>query len=195
MIEFVKGPLVEKTPTYVVIEAGGIGYFINISLHTYSQLPPEGSCRIFTHLSIKEDAHTLYGFAEEAERRLFRLLISVNGIGAGTARMLLSSLSPSETESAIINGQAGVLQAVKGIGTKTAQRIVIELKDKLVKGTPDSHPIFAVQNNTTKDEALSALVTLGFAKNTAEKALDQVIKRGGNGLTVESLIKAALQSM
>jgi holliday junction DNA helicase RuvA len=194
MIEYVKGALVEKTPTYVVIDTGGIAYYINISLNTYSKLAGSGQCKVFTHLSIKEDAHTLYGFAEEAERRLFRHLISVNGIGAGTARMLLSSLSPEETEHAIVQGNVGVLQGVKGIGGKTAQRIVIDLKDKLMKGSEGSQ-IFITNNNTVKEEALSALVTLGFAKNTAEKALDQVIKRGDTNLTVEKLIKIALQSI
>lgn len=195
MIEFIRGRLVEKNPTYLVIDVQGLGYFINISLHTYTKIGSSEECKVFTHLSIKEDAHTLYGFAEENERRLFRNLIGVSGVGAGTARMLLSSLSPEEAEHAILSNNIAVLQGVKGIGGKTAQRIVIDLKDKLMKGTEPGQ-IFIQPNNTYKEEALSALVTLGFAKNTAEKALDQIIKsKGDSVLTVEKLIKVALQSI
>ncbi len=196
MIEYIRGRLVEKTPTYVVVECNGVAYILHISLHTYEMLSSEEQCKILTHVSIKEDAHTLYGFAEEMERKLFRLLISVSGVGAGTARMILSSLSPAEVQQSIQNGNVAALQAVKGIGGKTAQRIIIDLKDKVLKASDGALQIFTNTNNTIKEEALSALVTLGFAKNTAEKALEQIIKsRGDSTLTVEKLIKQALQSI
>lgn len=194
MYEYISGKLVVKTATFIVIETGGIGYNINISLNTYASLKELDHCKIYTHLAIKEDAHTLYGFADETEKRLFRHLISVSGIGAGTARMILSSLSPPELQHCIVTGNAPVLQNVKGIGAKSAQRIIIDLKDKLTKETPGDF-LPAAKGNTSREEALSALVTLGFAKNAAEKSVDQVLKSGLASMSVEALIKSALNNL
>ncbi len=194
MYAYIDGKLVVKCPTYVIIEAGGIGYHLNISLHTYARLEGKERCILFTWLHVKEDAHTLYGFADEGERRLFLHLISVSGIGPGTGRMMLSSISPSEIEAAIIRGDVPIIQRIKGIGPKSAQRLILELQDKLKKdgpGTLISEPV----HTTAKDESLSALIMLGFARNVAEKALDQAIKHGGEGLSVEQLIKTALKSL
>ena len=194
MIAYIQGKLTFKCPTYVLLETGGIGYHIHISLNTYSQLPTDEHCKLYTHLHIKEDAHTLYGFAEEGEKRLFRHLISVSGIGPNTGRMILSSISPADIHQAIIKGDVPLIQRIKGIGPKSAQRLILELKDKLKKDGPDS--LFsAPANNTAKDEALSALVTLGFAKNIAEKALDNAIGSESTALSVEQLIKIALKSI
>jgi holliday junction DNA helicase RuvA len=194
MIDYIKGTLVKKSPTGVVIDCNGVGYYINISVFTYSQLGQADPCKVFTHLSIKEDAHTLYGFADEEERRLFRNLISVSGVGASTARMMLSSLSPSDIQHAIINGNVSVLQSIKGIGAKSAQRIIIDLKDKLLKSDNLSQVPLSL-NNTIKEEALSALLTLGFAKSGVEKVLEQVIKNNGINLPVEQMVKMALKSL
>jgi holliday junction DNA helicase RuvA len=194
MIDYIKGTLVKKSPTGVVIDCNGVGYYINISVFTYSQLGQVDPCKVFTHLSIKEDAHTLYGFADEEERRLFRNLISVSGVGASTARMMLSSLSPSDIQHAIINGNVSVLQSIKGIGAKSAQRIIIDLKDKLLKSDNLSQVPLSL-NNTIKEEALSALLTLGFAKSGVEKVLEQVIKNNGINLPVEQMVKMALKSL
>ena len=194
MYAYINGKLVYKCPTYVVIDAGGVGYHINISLNTYSSLPDNESCKLFTWLHVKEDAHTLYGFHDEGERRLFLHLISVAGIGANTARMMLSSITPTEIQAAIVKGDVPLIQRIKGIGPKSAQRIVLELQDKLRKDGPDTL-ISVPVNHTAKDEALSALVMLGFAKNVAEKALDQAIRSSNENLTVEQLIKIALKSL
>jgi len=194
MIEFLNGKLVEKTPTYIVIECHGLGYFVNISLHTYSRIEELENCKVFTHLSIKEDAHTLYGFSEIEERKLFRDLISVSGIGANTARMMLSSLSPAEIQQAIVQGNHVLLQSIKGIGNKTAQRVVIDLKDKLTK--KDGATLLNLpSNNKMKDEALSALLTLGFPRNTIEKTLELITKQAGEIQNIEQLIKLALKNM
>lgn len=194
MYDYITGKIISKTATYIVLDCNGIGYQIHISLHTYGKVNQGEQCKIFTHLSIKEDAHTLFGFADEEERRIFRHLISVSGVGASTARMMLSSLSPGDVENAIVTGNAPVLQNIKGIGAKSAQRIIIDLKDKLAKGEP-GHKIISSPHNTNREEALSALVTLGFAKNAAEKSIDHVIKNKGTGLGVEDLIKSALGSL
>ena len=194
MYDYIIGKIISKTATHIVLDCAGIGYHINISLHTYSEIKEGTQCKIYTHLAIKEDAHTLYGFADEDERRMFRHLISVSGVGASTARMMLSSLSPAEVEQAIVTGNAPVLQNIKGIGTKSAQRIIIDLKDKLGKGE-SAHKIISASHNTNRDEALSALVTLGFAKNTAEKSLDHAIRAKGTNLSVEDLIKSALGNL
>ena len=194
MYAYIDGKLVFKCPTYVVIEAAGVGYHINISLNTYSKLPAEERCRLYTWLHVKEDAHTLYGFIDEGERRLFLHLISVSGIGPGTGRMILSSITPEEIQTAIVKGDLPLIQRIKGIGPKSAQRIILELQDKLKKEGLDSLTSLP-QNNTAKDEALSALVMLGFVKNQAEKALDNVLKLQGGTLTVEQLIKSALKSL
>ncbi|RYY22928.1 MAG: Holliday junction branch migration protein RuvA [Sphingobacteriaceae bacterium] len=195
MYDYISGKLAFKCPAYVVIDAGGVGFHINISLHTFSQLSVnENNCKLFTWLHVKEDAHTLYGFAEEGERRLFLHLISVSGIGANTGRMILSSITPPEIQQAIIKGDVPLIQRIKGIGPKSAQRIVLELQDKLKKEGPDSL-ITVPANHTVKEEALSALVMLGFAKIAAEKVIDQIVKKDEENLTVEKLIKIALKNL
>lgn len=194
MYDYISGKVISKTATQIVLDCGGIGYAINISLNTFSKIKEGAQCKVFVHQSIKEDAHTLYGFAEEEERRLFRNLITVSGIGASTARMMLSSLSPGEIEQAIVTGNAPVLQNIKGIGAKSAQRIIIDLKDKIRKSS-DSVVAFSLPGNTMRDEALSALVTLGFAKNAAEKSVDSAIRTKGTNMSVEELIKSALANL
>lgn len=194
MYAYIDGKLTFKGPTYVVIEAGGVGYHIHISLNTYALLPATERCKLYTWLHVKEDGHTLYGFFEEGERRLFLHLISVSGIGPNTGRMILSSITPSEIQAAIVKGDVPLIQRIKGIGPKSAQRMILELQDKLKKEGPDSLISIPV-NNTAKDEALSALVMLGFNKNTAEKTLDAAIKGSEENLSVERLIKIALKSL
>lgn len=194
MYEYIDGKLTFKCPAYVVIETGGIGYHIHISLNTYSALKDQERCKLYTWLVVKEDSHTLYGFADEGERRLFLHLISVNGIGPNTGRMMLSSISPIEIEQAIIQADVKQIQRIKGIGPKSAQRLIIELQDKLKKDGPGTL-ISMPQNNTSKDEALSALVMLGFVKNTAEKAVDAAVKSSTETLTVEAIIKIALKTL
>ncbi len=194
MYAYIDGKLTFKCPTYVVIEAGGVGYQINISLNTYSALPNTERCKVYTWLHVKEDAHTLYGFADEGERRLFLHLISVSGIGPTTCRMMLSSITPVEIQNAIIKADVALIQQIKGIGAKSAQRIILELQDKLKKEGPDSL-ISMPQQNTTRDEALSALIMLGFGKQVAEKAVDNAIKNAGEELTVEQMIKVALKNL
>jgi Holliday junction DNA helicase RuvA len=193
MFEYIKGDLIDLTPTSVVVDNNGVGYFINISLNTYSQLTDERSAKILLHQIIREDAHILFGFVDASEREIFRHLISVSGVGASTARVMLSSLTPQEIQTAIISESAKTLQAVKGIGAKSAQRIIIELKDKIGKLT-DVSEISFVQDNTTKDEALSALVMLGFTKNSVVKVIDKIIKTNPT-VGVEELIKLALKQL
>jgi Holliday junction DNA helicase RuvA len=194
MYAYIDGKLVFKSAAYVVIDAGGVGYHINISLNTYSKIGTVERCKLFTWLHVKEDAHTLYGFADEGERRLFLHLISISGIGPNTGRMMLSSITPEEIQNAIISGNVSLIQRIKGIGPKSAQRLILELQDKLKKEGPDTLGT-VILNKTAKDEALSALVMLGFVKNAAEKVLDQEIGKSSNELTVEQLIKAALKSL
>jgi len=194
MYAYIDGKLTFKNPAYVVVEAGGIGYHINISLHTYSALGDAERCKLYTWLHVKEDAHTLYGFADEGERRLFLHLISVSGIGPNTGRMILSSITPVEIQTAIVKADLPLIQRIKGLGAKTAQRLVLELQDKLKKEGVDSL-ISMPQHNTVKDEALSALVMLGFAKQTAEKTIDQILKVTEGTLSVEQLIKQALKTL
>lgn len=194
MYAYIDGKLTFKSAAYVVIEAGGVGYHINISLSTYSKLPDGERCRLFTWLHVKEDAHTLYGFADEGERKLFLHLISVSGIGPNTGRMILSSISPEEIQEAIVKGNIAQIQRVKGIGPKSAQRLVLELQDKLRKEGPGSLISISV-DKTAKDEALSALVMLGFARNAAEKVLETEMNKTNEALTVEQLIKYALKSL
>jgi len=193
MISHLKGKLVEKNPTDVVIECNGVGYFLNISLNTYSQITNEENLHLFTHLQIKEDAHTLFGFVTKAEREIFRLLISVSGIGASTARTLLSSLTPQQVQEAIVGEDVALIQSIKGIGAKTAQRVIIELKDKIVK-TYHLDEVSTIRNNTSKDEALSALEVLGFAKKQAEKEVDKIVRMQPEA-TVEEIIKQALKNL
>ncbi|MCX2742118.1 Holliday junction branch migration protein RuvA [Pontibacter anaerobius] len=195
MIAYIDGKLTHKDPTYVIIEANGIGYQIKISLSTYSSLPTGERCKLHTYLHIKEDAHTLYGFTTVAEKEAFLHLISISGVGPNTGLMILSSLSVEEIQQAIVREDVRTIQHVKGIGAKTAQRIILELKDKMKKEVLlTDAPVSAVAYNTNRAEALSALVTLGFAKNVAEKTLDAIIKREGGNLSVEELIKFALKS-
>lgn len=194
MFAYIDGKLTFKCPAYIVVEAGGVGYHINISLNTYSAIGNVERCKIYTWLQVKEDSHTLYGFAEEGERRLFLHLISVSGIGAATCRMMLSSITPAEIQNAIINADVALIQQIKGIGAKSAQRIVLELQDKLKKEGPDSL-ISMPQHNTIKDEALSALIMLGFGKQVAEKAIDNAVKKADQDLTVEQMIKLALKNL
>ena len=192
MYEFIKGKLIEKNPTYVVIDANGIGYILHISIHTYTKLKEGENCCLYTHFVVREDAQILYGFAEAEERELFRQLISVSGVGPNTARMILSSSSPLEVANAIGKGDAPFLQGIKGIGAKTAQRIIVDLKGKLSK---DLIPFQKVESgyNTKKEEALSGLVILGFSKILAEKALNKIIEKEGATLPVEELIRHALK--
>ena len=194
MFDYIDGKLTFKCPAYIVVEAGGIGYHVNISLNTYSLLANTERCKVYVWLHVKEDAHTLYGFADEGERRLFLHLISVSGIGPNTGRMMLSSITPNEIQSAIVNADLTLIQRIKGIGAKSAQRLVLELQDKLKKEGTGSL-ISAPLNNTIREESLSALMMLGFAKAPAEKAIDQAVKAGGSELTVEQMIKMALKSL
>ena len=174
MITQISGRLIEKTPTYVVIECNGIGYMINISLQTFSLINDE-ACKLYTHLSVKEDSHTLYGFFNQNERHLFRNLISVSGVGPSTAQVILSTYSAEEIISFISSADVAAIQHVKGIGAKTAQRIIIDLKDKVAKGLPTSDILFQ-KDNTIKQESLSALLALGFAKKGAEQKIEKVLK-------------------
>lgn len=193
MIAHIQGRLVEKTPTDVVIECNGVGYHINISLHTFSLIPDGENLKLFTFLQVREDAHTLYGFIEKQERELFKLLISVSGVGANTARTMLSSLLPTQIIQAIASNDVGTIQGVKGIGAKTAQRVILDLKDKVLK-VYDLEDVSVVQNNTNKDEALSALEVLGFNRKAAEKVIDKIVKDAPNA-SVEQLIKQALKNL
>ena len=194
MYAYIDGKLVFKSAAYVVIDAGGVGYHINISLNTYAQIENIERCKLFTWLHVKEDAHTLYGFADEGERRLFLHLISIPGIGPNTGRMMLSSITPIEIQNAIIGGNVSLIQRIKGIGPKSAQRIILELQDKLKKEGPETLST-APLNKTAAEEALSALVTLGFNRNIAEKVLEKEIGKAGNDLNVEQLIKLALKNL
>jgi len=192
MYSFIEGKIIEKNPAFAIVEAGGIGYMLNISLNTFSQIKDKDQYRILTHLVVREDALTLFGFATEGERELFRSLISVSGIGANTARIILSSLSSLEIIEAITTNNVTVLQSIKGIGAKSAQRIIVDLKDKVGKDKNISE-IFETSHNTLKDEALSGLLILGFTKSTAVKALDKILKTKSSPTSVEELIKDALK--
>jgi holliday junction DNA helicase RuvA len=193
MIEYIKGSIIQLNPAFVVLETGGIGYFLNISVNTFSKLEKKNDCKILVHELIREDTHQLFGFADQEEREIFRHLISVSGVGAGTARMVLSSLSPGEIEHAISSADVNVLKGVKGIGLKTAQRIIVDLKDKLGK-TIANNEIFSLSDNTKREEALSALVMLGFAKSAVTKVLEKIVREEKN-LTVEDLIRKALKNL
>jgi holliday junction DNA helicase RuvA len=193
MINYIKGTITEINPTSLTIETGGIGFFVNISVNTFTRLEIKTEYKILVHEVIREDAHQLFGFADKEERDIFRLLISVTGVGANTARMMLSSLSPLEVERAIVESNVNILKSVKGIGLKTAQRIIVDLKDKLGKLTGTGE-IFTFEDNTKHEEALSALVMLGFAKSAASKVLDKIFREEKN-LTVEDLIKRALKNL
>jgi holliday junction DNA helicase RuvA len=199
MIAYIDGKLTYKDPAYVIIDVNGVGYEMKISLQTYSALQDGNErCKLFTYLSIKEDSHTLFGFKEIDEKMLFMDLLSVSGIGPSTALVMLSSLSSGEIRHALMNEDVKTIQSIKGIGAKTAQRAIIELKDKLRKenmlgGGSTATTIFGVSNAKVKNEALAALVTLGIPKNVAEKSLEAILKKEGDDVTVEQLIKLALR--
>jgi Holliday junction DNA helicase RuvA len=193
MIAHLQGKLVEKTPTQVIIDCGGVGYHVNISLHTYSLLPNTDFIKLFTHLQIKEDAHTLFGFMEKSEREIFKLLLSVSGIGASIARTMLSSLDPKQITNAIASGDVITIQSIKGIGSKTAQRVILDLKEKVLK-LYDLDEVSMSQSNTNRDEALSALEVLGFVRKTSEKLVEKIVKEDPEA-SVETIIKKALKSL
>ena len=193
MITHLKGRLVEKNPTDVVIDCNGIGYLVHISLHTYAQIPDQESVSLHTYLQVKEDAHHLFGFSTKMERELFKLLLSVSGVGASTARTMLSSLSPDQIKEAIANADVPLIQSVKGIGAKTAQRVILDLKDKVIK-VYGIEEVSAKTGNTNKEEALSALDVLGFNKKQAEKVVQKIVSQDLNA-PVEQIIKEALKNL
>jgi len=193
MIAYIQGKLAEKTPTEVVIDCNGVGYHINISLHTYSLLPNTDFIKLFTYLQIKEDSHTLFGFVEKSEREIFKMLLSVSGIGASIARTMLSSLEPKQIIQALATADVGTIQSIKGIGSKTAQRAILDLKDKVLK-LYDLDEVSMFQNNTNRDEALSALEVLGFVRKASEKIVDKIVKEDPTA-SVESIIKQALKNL
>jgi Holliday junction DNA helicase RuvA len=197
MIDYLSGKLVYKDPTYVIIDVNGIGYHVKISLQTYTEIKDEEQIKLLTFLHIKEDAHTLFGFKKEDEKRLFLLLLSINGVGPSTGLMILSSLSSLEIEQAILAGDVATIQHVKGIGAKTAQRIILELKDKVGKGGTDASSTslgFLKSSNKIREEALQALITLGFSKAAAEKNIAAVLKKTTGEISLEDLIKASLKT-
>ncbi|MGC1204225.1 MAG: Holliday junction branch migration protein RuvA [Flavobacteriaceae bacterium] len=193
MITHIQGKLTEKNPTHVVIDCNGVGYMLNISLHTYSQIPDNEQLKLYTHLQVKEDSHTLFGFSSLAEREIFRLLISVSGIGASIARTMLSSLSPKQVREGIAMGDVVLIQSIKGIGAKTAQRVILDLKDKVLK-IYDIDEVSVSKDNTNKNEALSALEVLGFVKKQAERVVDKIMVQQPDA-TVETIIKQALKNL
>ncbi|MCF8277132.1 MAG: Holliday junction branch migration protein RuvA [Flavobacteriales bacterium] len=193
MITHLHGVLEEKTPASAVIDCGGIGYLLSISLHTYAQLPDKGTCRLFTHMAIREDAHVLFGFYNRDERELFRQLISVSGVGGNTALAILSGLDPSGVKDTIVSGNVSVLKSIKGVGPKTAERIIVDLRDRMGK-VEVGELALGLPQNKGREEALTALITLGFAKNAADKAVDKVLKTHGKDLAVEEIVKHALSS-
>lgn len=193
MITHLQGVLEERTPASAVIDCGGVGYHLQISLTTYAQLPEKGICRLFTHLAIREDAHVLFGFFQQDERELFRHLISVSGVGPNTAISILSGLDPSGVKEVIVSGNVSVLKSIKGVGPKTAERIIIDLRDRL--GKVQTGPLnLGLAGNKVHEEALSALVTLGFAKSAAEKSIEKVVKKHGSDIGVSDIVKYALSS-
>lgn len=196
MIAFLKGRLVQKDPTHVVVDVGGVGYQVNISLATYTDIKDQENIHLFTHLNIREDAHVLFGFSHESEKKLFQQLISVNGVGPSTAMVMLSYMNSTELKTAIVQENAAALQSIKGIGGKTAQRVIIDLKDKLKKESwEETHGTVSIgAHNTIRKEALSALLTLGLPKAAAEKSVDAVLKKSGNTITLEDLVKQALKN-
>lgn len=193
MITHLRGKLVEKNPTYVIVECNGVGYYAHISLNTFSKLPEDEAIFLHTYLSVKEDSNTLYGFVEKLEREIFKLLISVSGVGPSTARTMLSSMTTEEIQQAIASGDAAKIQSVKGIGVKTSQRVIIDLKDKIIK-TYGMDEVSGVQSNTNKEEALTALEVLGFTRKQSEKVIDRIL-RTDISMSVENLIKQALKNL
>ena len=193
MITHIQGRLVEKNPTDVIIDCNGVGYFLNISLHTYSQIPDKEQIKLYSYLLVREDSHTLYGFSSVAEREIFKLLISVSGIGASTARTMLSSLTPKQVREGIAHSDVVLIQSIKGIGAKTAQRVILDLKDKVLK-VYDIDELSLVESNTSKDEALSALEVLGFVKKQSERVVDKIVANQPDA-NVETIIKEALKNL
>lgn len=193
MIAHIQGKLVEKNPTEVVIDCNGVGYQINISLHTYGLLPNSDALKLYTYLIIKEDSHTLFGFMQKSEREIFKLLLSVSGIGANTARTMLSSLEPKNIIQSIASGDVGTIQSIKGIGAKTAQRVILDLKDKVLK-LYDLEEVSLPSSNTNKEEALSALEVLGFVRKTSEKIVDKIVAAMPEA-SAETIIKQALKNL
>ncbi|RPD99042.1 Holliday junction branch migration protein RuvA [Aureibaculum marinum] len=193
MITHINGKLVEKNPTYVIIECNGIGYFLHISLNTYSKIGDSEALKLYTYLNIKEDSHTLFGFADKVEREIFKLLISVSGVGPSIGRTMLSSMTPEQIQHAIASEDVATIQSVKGIGAKTAQRVIIDLRDKIVK-TYEISEDFSSNNNTIKDEALSALEVLGFSRKQVEKLVQKIIQEAPD-TTLENIIKQALKNL
>jgi len=193
MITYIQGKLVEKNPTDVVIDCNGIGYLVHISLNTFSQIPNQENIKLFTYLQVKEDSHSLFGFSSLAEREIFKLLISVSGIGSSIARTMLSSLTAKQVREGIAMGDVVLIQSIKGIGAKTAQRVILDLKDKVLK-IYDIDEVSIAKNNTCKDEALSALEVLGFARKQAEKVVDKILSTQPEA-NVEAIIKLALKNL
>lgn len=203
MYEYIQGKLAEINPAYAVIDTGGTGFILNITLNTYSKINGSDHCKLYAHLVVKEDSHVLFGFADQEERELFRHLISVSGVGPNTARLLLSSLNINELKEAIASGRVNVLKSVKGIGEKSAQRIIVDLKDKIEKGVPSTQKV-EFSHNTIREESLSGLVILGFPKKIAEKAVDEAIRELKQAtitegslpaISVERVIKEALKKL
>ena len=194
MIAYLKGRLVYKAPSFAIIDVNGVGYHVNISLNTFGEIKDKENIQLSTHLQVREDAHVLFGFASESEKQMFGHLISVNGVGPSTALVVLSYLSPEELRHAIVREDTAALQAVKGIGGKTAQRLILELRDKLKKEGEESVANAGIVRNTVRQEALSALVTLGIAKPAAEKSVDAVLKKAGSNISLEELVKHALKN-
>ena len=196
MINYLNGRLVVKDPTHVIVDVNGVGYRVNISLSTFADVKDQENLKILTYMHVKEDSHTLYGFVKESEKRMFMQLISINGVGPSTGLMIQSSLSADELRQAIMHGDVSTIQGVKGIGAKTAQRIILELKDKVVKSDDSSdQELFPKSHNTTRSEALSALITLGINKNAAEKSIDRIIREEGSAISLEDLIKRVLKNV
>ena len=193
MITHLQGKLVEKNPTHLVIDCQGVGYEVHISLHTFGQIPDQENVRVYTHLQIREDAHQIFGFFTSQERTLFRLLIGVSGIGASTARSMLSSMEPTQIQQAVIQEDLNTIKSIKGIGLKTAQRLILELKDKISRSDLGAE-IPAVLNNTSKEETLSALEVLGYTRKASDKIVDQLIQASPDS-SVEQLIKGALNKL
>jgi len=194
MISYIKGAITHKNPTFIIVETGGIGYHVNVSLHTYARIEKEERIKILIHQHIKEDSNTLYGFSEETERSLFILLISVSGIGPNTARVILSGMPPEEVRASILGENVAAFNRVKGIGPKTAKRIILDLKDKVMKDSGENGLSLSGQDNTLRAEALSALVALGFAKVSVQKTLNRVLQ-AEKFTSVEQLIKVALKQL
>ncbi|MFT7120349.1 MAG: Holliday junction DNA helicase RuvA [Neolewinella sp.] len=195
MITYVKGILAHKNPSFVVIEAAGIGYHINVSLYTYTKIEKSETAKLLTHFHVKEDQQTLFGFYEEAERSLFRLLIGVNGVGPTTALVVLSSMNPEEFRAAVLGEDVAAIRRVKGIGPKTAQRIILDLKDKMMKESFAAPTMLSPESNTQRAEALSALVNLGFARPAVQRALNKVFAAEPGLSTAEKIIKLALREL